>query len=174
MNISTHALKQKTLSAFLTFALAFTLMPLPAMAYADEADQAKADEATQIEDATTAEVGSSAADAVVAAATGDTAPVLNVTTTDAASAPTIVHGSVALGSAGTEAAAPVMFAYDGLNYITVAEGEAALIGWATQPTGDITVPSEVVSGNTTYAVTNINSGMELRGGGPRLMVKSAR
>lgn len=162
MNISTHALKQKTLSAFLTFALTFTLMPSAGLAYADEPEQTTSSDAAQIADATTNEVGSSAAEAVVAAATGEAAPSLNVTTADVTTTPAIVHGSVALGTA--EAAALTMFAYDGLNYVTNGAGNAALVGWATQPTGELVVPSEVSCGGTTYAITNISSCMELGGG----------
>ena len=186
--MSTLRMPKRVISSMLAAVLAITLIPsdvLPeayaaspeasasasddAQANASAADAAKdTDASSQSSDA---QQTSSASDEQMArpvAVTNSTEPLnANAAKSDKSDVER-VRATVSLNSGDAQ----TLFSFAGLNYAANADGKTAtLVGVAnTSLEGDITIPSEVVSNGITYAVTNISSTLELRGGGSRLSV----
>lgn len=180
VNTSSTSFVKKAISALSAFALVATMTP--AAAFATEGSSSTSDaaaptseiinEAHPVENNSASDASSdaqtSASEAYDANSTSSEAQTQPQGANNAKSDVERVRATVSLNSDEAQ----TLFSFAGLNYAANADGKTAtLVGVAnTSLEGDITIPSEVVSNGITYAVTNISSTLELRGGGSRLRV----
>lgn len=174
VNTSSTSFVKKAISALSAIALVASMVPATALATEGTSHDTDAKDATSatpevisethaVENASASDVSSQAsASANEANSTASDAQVQQQTSEDAKADIERVQATVTLGANTTQ----TLFSFAGLNFAVNADGKTAtLIGVAnTSLEGDIAIPAQVASNNTTYAVTNISSTAELRGG----------